>query len=301
MTQPDDARRHKRRPPPAAAPAPSWASGDHPDAVDGPFVIERLTALTHDLGNLLDGSMRCLGLARRALTRRVGGVEGADADESLRQLDTVYGALERMADLVQAAMRGSASVVSSATLSPRRPISLHEAVLHAARVIAPEAVELRTKLDVTFADELDPVLAGPVYAVILNGLRNALESIERVPEAMRRDGGRIEVRAWVRVSPAATPTPQRYVVIEVLDDGVGVRGLAGGAKAFDLGVTSKPGGLGVGLALARDVVRELAGTIELRPRPDIADTVRPGAVLRITYPWPEATTPGAIGGKGASS
>ncbi|MFM9995095.1 MAG: ATP-binding protein [Phycisphaerales bacterium] len=301
MTPPDDARKHRRRPPPSAAAAPSWASGDHPDAVDGPFVIERLTALTHDLGNLLDGSMRCLGLARRALTRRVGSIEGADADESLRQLDTVYGALERMADLVQAAMRGSASVVSSATLSPRRPISLHEAVLHAARVIAPEAVELRTKLDVTFADELEPLPAGALYTVILNGLRNALESIARVPEGMRRDGGRIEVRAWMRVSPAATPTPQRFVVIEVLDDGVGVRGVGGGAKAFEIGVSTKPGGLGVGLALAREVVRELAGTIELRPRPDIADAVRPGALLRITYPWPKPGRTGTIGGKGAAA
>lgn len=283
MSHPEERKPNSDRRPPRALPAPSWASGDHPDAVDGPFVIERLTALTHDLGNLLDGSLRCLGLARRSLARRVGGIDAASNDEALRQIDTVYGALERMADLVQAAMRGSASVVASPAVSPRRPFTLHEALLHAARVLAPMAVELRTKMEVACADELASATAGPIYTVILNALRNALESIQRVPDHHRRDGGRVDVRAWTRTSGGG----QRFIVVDVLDDGAGIHSVGEGVRAFDIGVSSKPGGLGVGLALSREVVRELAGTIELRPRMDIADPVRPGAMLRVTYPWPD--------------
>ena len=95
MTQPDDARPNKQpsRTPGRAVRSPSWAAGDHPDAVDGPFVVERLTALTHDLANLLDGSMRCLGLARRALGRELAVVGVDEIEESRRQVDTVYGAL----------------------------------------------------------------------------------------------------------------------------------------------------------------------------------------------------------------
>ena len=37
------------------------------DPTDASFAAARLTALTHDLANLLDGSMRCLGLAERTL------------------------------------------------------------------------------------------------------------------------------------------------------------------------------------------------------------------------------------------
>jgi signal transduction histidine kinase len=256
--------------------------------VDGPFVVERLTALTHDLANLLDGSMRCLGLARRALGRELAVVGAEEIDETRRQVDTtVYGALERMADLVQAAMRGSAAVVSPGE-GGGRAITLQEAIAHAARVVAPEALGLKVRVDVSFSDELAGLPAGPLYTVVLNGLRNALESIGRLPESARRDGGRVQILALVRQSPRAG---RRFVIIEVLDDGAGIRSAAAGARAFEIGNSSKPGGMGVGLALAREVVREVSGTIELRPRPDIADRIRPGAILRIMYAMPKDPGP----------
>lgn len=286
MSHSDDARHRKPnsgRTPRRAVQAPSWASGDHPEAVDGPFVVERLTALTHDLANLLDGSMRCLGLARRVLGRDLIRVGADELEESRRHVDTVYSALERMADLVHAAMRGSASVLSP-TGGTSRPITLQEAVAHAARVVAPDAADLKTRIDVSFADELSALPAGSLYTVVLNGLRNAIESIARVPEPMRRDGGRIQVLVLVRSAPRHK---RRFVILEILDDGVGVRSAAAGARAFQIGNSTKPGGLGVGLAMAREAVKDVGGSIELRPRPDIADRVRPGAVLRVTFPWPD--------------
>lgn len=308
MPRPDEPRDSRPRRTPAVR-APRHAAGDRPEAVDGPYAVERMTALTHDLGNLLDGSMRCLGLARRALERR--GREAAAAgsdriDAARRQLDTVYGAMERMADLVQAAMRGSASVVASPTLTPRRPITLGEALRHAASVIGPRAAELRVRVDVSMSPDAGELPVGPLYTVVLNGLRNALESIERLPEPVRSaggagaGGGQVEARATIRAMPGASPAApgdgpgivRHFVVIEILDDGLGIRTPAEGARAFDIGYTSKPGGIGVGLALAREVVRELVGTIELLPRRDLSQPERPGAVLRVTYPWPTPRPPG---------
>jgi signal transduction histidine kinase len=249
--------------------------------VDAPFAVDRLTALTHELGNLLDASMRCLGLARRALLREKAPDETADA---LRHLETVSGAMERMADLVHAAMRGSGSVVGSPNLTPTRAITLEEAISHAADVLRPEAEVQGIHIAVTVNAEVAPVPAGPLYSVILNGIRNAVEAIARSePDERGRRLGRIDIGASIRPPRPGDDRAIDMVIIEIRDDG---RGLPGGDpnRAFDFGFSTKPGSLGIGLALAREVVRELGGSIELSRRPDRASATRPGMILRIFYP-----------------
>jgi hypothetical protein len=102
---------HGRTLRPAARP-----TGGNPDPADAPFALERMSRLGHDLNNLLDGSMRCLSLARRALCGDASG--DTQIDDARRRVEVAYTALERMADLVHAAMKGSASVVGSPNLSP---------------------------------------------------------------------------------------------------------------------------------------------------------------------------------------
>ena len=250
--------------------------GTVPDPVDAPFAVEHLSVLAHEMGNLLDGSMRCLGLVRRALEPLGCGVRDDHLEEARRRVETVYASLERMADLVHAAMRGSGSPLGSPTTLPSRPITLGEALTHAAEVVAPEAGELGIDVLLAAAPELEEVPAGPMYSVILNGLRNAVDSIRRCG-----DGGRIEVRAGFEAAPGSAA---RLITIEVRDDGVGLPPGLDGNRAMDLGFSTKPGGLGVGLALAREVVRGMAGTIDLMRRSDPRSPARPGAVLRIVYP-----------------
>jgi signal transduction histidine kinase len=258
--------------------------GERPDPADAPFVLERLAVLTHELNNLLDGSLRCLGLARRSLMGLP--THATEVHAARRQLDTVYGALERMADLVNAAMRGTSSVVGSPALSPKRVISLGEAATHAWDVVFPEAQEIGVSMQMDLAPDVAPLPIGPLYSVLLNGLRNALESIALAQRASPPPlAGRIEIVGRRR------PLGSRrgafdLVELDIRDDGAGLNILEDPSRAFSFGYSTKPGGLGVGLALAREVVTETGGTVELLPRDPAPPGGRPGAVLRICYPVP---------------
>lgn len=271
---------HSNKPPLRLTSRPE---GDAPDPADAPYAVERLAALSHDLYNLLDGSMRCLSLARRSL--RAGSLQNQDAAAVQRHLETVYGALERMSDLVHAAMRGSGSVVGCPTLSPATPITLETAITHAAEVVAPEAAEHGVQITLSITPEAAAIPAGPLYSVILNALRNAVESIARAapPKGGVRTG-LIEVIAALKPIGPADDASVDLVLLEIRDDGRGLPGEEDPSRAFDFGYTTKPGGAGLGLALAREVVREFGGMIELVRRTDRGSATRPGAALKVAYP-----------------
>lgn len=273
---------HDRNPPRSALELGRGGGGDRPDPSDAPFAIERLTVLSHELANILDGSLRCLSLARRSLTALPA--HNADLEAAKRNVDTVYGSLERMADLINAAMRGTAAVIGSPSLSPKRAITLSEAIAHASDVVFPEAQEHGIAIGIELAPTVAALPIGPLYSVILNGLRNALESIFRAHQAHPGPrAGRIEIIGRRR------PLGSRrgafdLVELDIRDDGLGLRNAEETSNAFSLGYSSKPGGLGIGLALAREVVSEVGGTIELLARDPALPAPRRGAILRICYP-----------------
>jgi signal transduction histidine kinase len=261
--------------------------GLSPEPADSPFAVERLTALTHDLAGLLDGSLRCLLLARRSLE---AGPPVVELETARRQLDTVHSALERMSDLVQGAMSSAGGLSPTASHNRRRAVSLHDAVLHAAEVLIPEATQHGVRIETRIRERAAHLPGGPLYTVILNGIRNAMESIQRAQSegsGAAARGGLIEIFADAGSLSAAGVVILR---IEIRDDGRGLASLEEGRRALDFGYSTKPGSVGVGLALAREVVREVGGTIELLSREDRRGTARPGALLRINYP---VVVPGA--------
>jgi signal transduction histidine kinase len=248
----------------------SMGEDDPPDATDAPFLATRLGVLTHELAGLLDGSMRCLGMARQSIQGPGPAPTGPSVEQ---QLQTVQAALERMAGLVHAAMQGSGSTIGATASDGERGVTLPEAIEHAMAVTAPMAREHRVEVTSTVAPESAAFEAGPVYAVILNGLRNAIEAI-----AGAGGGGRVTIDL--------SRTDAGGFELTITDDGPGLAPACEQGRAFIIGMTTKPGGSGIGLCLSAQIIGQLGGRISLESAR--AEGERRGAVL--TASWPTART-----------
>lgn len=261
--------------------------GPTPDPIDAAFVANRLTSLTHELANLLDGSLRVVSLARRTLDRadKPGEAPGVATAESIlgeidRRLGTLHAAMAQMAELVRASMMGLSGIVTGVRLPFGASSSLTDAVTHAVEVMRPLAEDRCIRLDLSLASELNGLAAGPIYTVVVNGVRNAIEAIERRGSSV---GGVVSVRGRVE-----TGSTGRAIVLEISDDGIGPpRPQATDSQAvFRPGFTTKQGGYGIGLSMSLDVVHQLGGSIQLLPRtPGNGERgTGTGAVLRVCYP-----------------
>ncbi len=223
-----------------------------------------MTTLRHELGNLLDGSMRCLGMAARSLPAESAAASGAQVEIARKQIATVQQSLERMAEMLHHAMRGHAGVLGFAG----RSITLGEAMAHACDVTRPLAIEHRASVLCEVAPGCESLPAGPVYPVLLNALRNA-------GEALAGCGGGIEARAWIEGGD---------VIVRVTDDGPGPSGKAASDRVFfKHGFTTKSCGSGIGLSVAQAIASELGGRVSLR-RGEGSRPGRPGAVFELRYP-----------------
>lgn len=244
--------------------------GERPLATDAPFAADRLTVLAHELHNLIDGSMRCLLLALRSI-EDAHPPEDTPLDVARRRIETARVALERMCDVVHTATTGVTSAIGSPTYARGDAVTLADALRHAVDVASPLAGEhgVTIELDVDEWCERSP--AGPLYTIVLNGLQNALESLAGV-----RRAGRVRVRA--RVERLQGRSMAR---VEIQDNGPGLPSGFNTERLFDYGVSTKRGGMGIGLALCRDIVREAGGTIELRRGVEPS-----GAVLVVACPLP---------------
>ncbi|HZW10068.1 MAG TPA: ATP-binding protein [Phycisphaerales bacterium] len=268
MDSPDRSPEHNPAPRDAAARSAKLAPRDSGASSTG---ADRLTVLAHELGNILDGSLRCLGLAERALDPATPP-RGDPGDEARRKLETVRAALHRMAEIVDAAMKAP-----SAPLAAEAPIELGEAIFHAVDVLTPVASERRVRIKACVSNGLSGVPAGPLYPVIINGLANAIDAIAAAGRAAHEQtGGSVDVTAgW---------TDDGRVRIEIRDDGVGLPADAPSEAVFRFGFSTKPGGAGVGLAVARAIVDELTdGSLRLFTRADRPRAGRPGAILEVTF------------------
>jgi len=267
--QPAPGRKQVIRPPGVRSPREVSAS------VDG---AEQLTNLAHELSNMLDGSMRWLGLAAAALPKAEQPKSADELTKAREQINTVQGTLERMSTMVNAALRSRSIPIGSPILGVSDAVSMAMAIDHAVDVVRPHASQSGVRIDVRIDPHAGRSPAGPMYTVILNGLFNAVQSIGRAVRADSLDpGGLIEIVARI-------DRKRDEVVIEIKDDGVGIPANMRNNKAFAHGATTREDGHGMGLAISQQIVEQLEGIIILAPREDRTDTLRPGAVLRISIP-----------------
>ncbi|MHC4219600.1 MAG: ATP-binding protein [Planctomycetota bacterium] len=203
--------------------------------------------LAHELNSLLDGSLRTLGLALRHLEPIPGDRRSADAVVS--RLQTARDAMWQMAELLERAMRGpgAASQVlhRSLTLGAEVP-----RILDLVRPVA-EAHDVAVKAEIGL--EAGELPIGPLGAVLLNGLRNAVQACVRGDQEPRQ----IELVLAIE--------PQDRLVIRITDT-------APGRPDPEAGEDSRPGGHGLGLGVCRQVIDELGGRLELTRRGDAGGT-----------------------------
>ena len=137
-------------------------------------------------------------------------------------------------------------------------VQLEELISGVLPLVRSDAQGANVRIDVKSAPNLPLVEVDPVQVqqVVMNLLMNAIDAIRR----LESEGGEIEVE----ISPAG----KQGVLVTVRDDGPGIpeeetRDLF---KPF---VTSKPGGLGMGLAICKSILDAHGGTISfesLTPR-----------------------------------
>lgn len=248
------------------------------DPSSGPQTADRLTTVAHELRNMLDGSMRWLGLAAAALPEGDLTNDSEKLVAAREQILTVQGTLERMSSMVNAALRSKSVPLGSPLLGVSAVVNLGMAIDHALDVVRPLGNERGVQFVVDIQPEAGIVAAGPMYTVVLNGLINAVQSIGRAAERDRLNpGGVVEVSARM-------DTLHEEVVVDIRDDGAGVDASVRGEKAFRHGVTTREDGHGIGLAISRQIVESMEGIISLAQREDREGTHRPGALLRVRIP-----------------
>lgn len=245
-----------------------------PDAQRASALMDtHVRTLIHELSNLLDGSLRYLRLAQQDLAAIPLGE--MHSDDARRHLEAADHAMAHMAELMKSVSDPFESLSDADSVMPltmiERPRPIVDAIRHAVEVVRPLADERNIAIELHVGEKLNHAPPAPIYSIVANALRNSIESI-----AMS-GGGRIEVHA-----DAEGPVAGLYDIrIDVLDDGDGPADTAIG-RAFEPGYSTKRGGSGLGLALARDIVRDLKGTIELAVRwPE--KSVRRGARLSVRY------------------
>ncbi len=131
---------------------------------------------------------------------------------------------------------------------------LNQVARAAIELAEPEARQAGVALELQLAPALPEVRADRllIEQVALNLVRNAIEAVQALPPGRRR------------VTLATAPA-SGGVQLAVSDLGEGVPAEAC-ERLFDAFVTTKPGGLGLGLSICRSVVEAHGGSIRYEPR-----------------------------------
>ena len=192
----------------------------------------------------------------------------SDTDE----LDEVCKALSEIADDAERASGVLARIRGLIKKSPleKARLHLHDVVSAVLVLVRPEAAARRVTVQAQIPEDL-PLIFGDrvqLQQVLLNLVMNGMDAMNSVEEHKRLlliSGHHAEYDGW----PAAT--------ISVKDFGIGLK--AGETeRLFDAFYTTKPQGMGMGLAISRSIVEEHGGRLWAEPNKG------PGATFLFSLP-----------------
>ena len=239
---------------------------------------EMAAAIAHELNQPLSGAR---GLAEHLL---IGMERGWDIPPAKLR--------ERLALIVDQADRMS-HIIERVRMFAREagklevhPVQLNDVVRAATGMVGEHFRARGITLECELADALPPVPANTfsLEEVVLNLLTNARDAVvekteaEKLPSPSERGAGgegvsRPPARILVRTLARSRETAD-YGVIQVIDDGIGIRPEIL-PKVFEPFFTTKPPnrGTGIGLAVSKYIVEQFRGTIEIESQPGRGTTV----------------------------
>jgi PAS domain S-box-containing protein len=204
------------------------------------MVGELSVAIAHELNQPLAAIQTNVGAARRYLSHdppnlvQVREIVDAIAQDNQRAAAVIHkvGALLRRDDL------------------PRAPLQLNDVVEDVIDIARADIIGRGVSLTIRSEHGLAPIVGDRVQLqqVLLNLVLNACDAMESVPETVRR------------LTVVTTGSPDHRVRVTVCDTGPGVAGHQL-ENVFEPFVTSKPQGLGLGLAVCRSIVTAHEGTL----------------------------------------
>lgn len=129
------------------------------------------------------------------------------------------------------------------------------------------AAGVEFKVDVP-ADVVWSVDPEQMKQVLLNLVQNAIEAVTEAHSKGQQDKPSVSLKGW----RARTGDGTERVFLEVTDNGIGLAAVDNIERIFEPFYTTKPGGTGMGLAIAAKICEAHGGSIEVRSTP-AAETV----------------------------
>ncbi|HKB06848.1 MAG TPA: GAF domain-containing protein [Candidatus Polarisedimenticolia bacterium] len=216
------------------------------------------SSLAHEVRNPLNSISLQLVLLSRRVAR---GGQGADG-EIASLVETARREIDRLDMLV-----GDFLSLSSIDRVRLKEQDLWEVVREVLALLIPVASQKGLTLAEGAGDSLPPLLLDreKIKQVLINLVRNAIEATS--------EGGSVTISA--RLSGDS-------VVLEVTDTGVGIEP---GLDVFDFFTTTKRGGTGLGLPIARRILEAHGGSLTFESEPGL------GTTFFVTFKVPEPGRP----------
>ena len=207
--------------------------------------------LAHEIANPLQIMVTAVELLEQSLSGK--------ANISLEMANSVAHDLRAQVDLLLTFLGEFKEITRPSTLQ-LRSVDISSLAHELLMLEASHYANLGIRVEEDLAGNLPPVNGDPVKLkqALLNLFKNAIEAMPR--------GGTLNLHAY-RDTDA--------LVLEVTDTGTGI---PKGMNVFDLFVTSKPMGTGLGLPIVQDIINAHHGTISYRSESD------KGTTFKLTLP-----------------